>query len=401
MNNNMRIYFLISAAFAINAATAAVSNISLAQRWPWNGKVDITYTLKPDIQTATPVFTLAFTGRIGGGTEFPLASIEGDGVAGITLGEGVKRTVWDASADQPNITTTALQISIDAQDVTSMSRYLKLDLSTYKMTCSTNAPSTASGAQSKYGELWFRRVDNGTFMMGSATSEPGRIAAHEGLHQVAMTKSFYIGVFELTGGQYDRINANGSSTTVTPQVNISYESLRGTTYGATWPSKNDHRVDQTSFFGKLRAKTGNSLTFDLPTEAQWEMACRAKGDGTFWGSSTWNNGVVFTDTTYNGLNDVAWNTNNSLSMQEVGLKAPSAIGTYDMHGNIWEWCLDYFLANITSYTVDPEGPTTGSNRCTRGGYYRRNGRYCRTAFRGSESPSLSSEFGGCRLALVP
>ena len=389
-------------------AENAASNTTSTQRWPWNGKVDITYTLTATTTKTTPVFSVRFFYQDPNGDKFELTTLTGDGATGITLGAGTKTTTWDAEAELGDIKSSEYQIGVYAEDVTEQATYLKLDLETYKMTTSTTGPSVAEGASSKYAELWFRRIENGTFVMGSNPSEPGRMTdGRETEHTVTLTKAYYIGVFELTEGQYDRINADGSSTSIMPQVSINYNTLRGTSYGATWPNKKDHRVDATSFFGKLRTKTGNGLIFDLPTEAQWEAAARWKGttgNGTndYYGSFYWNNGTQFFDDNFSGLDAVAWYFDISgYSRQGVGLKAASTIGTSDMHGNVWEWCLDWFAEDITSYVNDPEGPASGTSRVLHGGANDLAG-YCRMAFRLDNAPDLAFYAQrGCRVALLP
>ena len=390
-------------ALADNAASGASS----AQRWPWNGKVDISYTLTATTTKTTPVFSVKFFCEDPDTNKFELTTITGDGATGIILGAGPKKTTWDAAADLgTDIDTAGYKIGVYAEDVTGQATYLKLDLTTYKMTTSTVPPSVFTNAPSKYAELWLRRIENGTFIMGSATTEPGRRAASEAEHTVTLTKAYYIGVFELTQGQYDRINADGTSASVLPQASISYKNLRGFSYGATWPRENDHRVDATSFFGKLRQKTGNGLIFDLPTEAQWEAAARWKGttgNGTndYYGSCYWNNGVQF-DSSYTGLGDVAWYyTSSGNVVREVGLKDPSTIGTYDMHGNVWDLCLDWYTNDITSYVLDQEGSSSGESRLMRGGSCGSTAYSCRLAYRGYSSPDSAIISVGCRVALLP
>ena len=396
------VLFLSGVVLANNAA----SGTSSAQRWPWNGKVDINYTLTATTTNATPVFSVKFFGEDPEGNPFELTTLSGDAATSITLGAGPKKTTWDAAADLgTDIDAAGYKIGVYAKEVTEEADYLVLDLTTYKTRTSTIGPDVSSNAPSKYAELWLRRIENGTFVMGSATTEPGRTASSEAEHTVTLTKAYYIGVFELTEGQYDRINADGTSTAVVPQASISYDTLRGTSYGATWPSKNDHRVDSDSFFGKLRTKTGNGLIFDLPTDARWEAAARWKGttgNGTadYHGSSVWNNGVTF-DSSFSTADDVAWDNGNSGSRNEVGLKAASTIGTYDMHGNVWEWCLDWYVEDITSYVSDPEGPDSGTNRLLRGGSYYNSADVCRMARRNNGTPSRVRVAIGCRVALIP
>ena len=411
MKKALYIFALTAALAGLVLAENAVSDQTSVQRWPWDGKVDIDYTLTATSNKTTPVFSVKFFCKPESGEPFELTNLEGEGTTGIILGDGAKRTTWDAAAQLgTDVDSKNYQIGVYAEDVTDEATYLILNLSTYKMTYGTAGPSTASGASSKYAELWFRRVEAGTFVMGSASTETGRTANFETQHTVTITKAFYVGVFELTEGQYDRINSNTSGTSCMPKGGIGYTGWRGTSYGTTWPDKSDHRVDSTSFFGKLRAKTGYALTFDFGTDAQWEMACRDKGtsdrttDG-FWGSSRWNNGVVF-DSNYSGASDVAWYTANAGgSLHEVGLKGASSIGTYDMHGNALEYCLDWFKANVSSYTTDPVGPPSsesdGGRRALRSGNYGGQGSNIRAACRIRFDPESSNAATGCRVFLLP
>jgi hypothetical protein len=153
--------------------------------------------------------------------------------------------------------------------------------------------------------------------------------------------------------------------------------LRGVVNGAHWPA--DNWVDAASFFGKVRAKT--SLTADLPTEAQWEYACRA---GT---RTALNSGKDLTSVTNAcpNLNEVArnpWNSQRILGWTEpdgkggyenhttVGLYLPNAYGLYDMHGNVQEWCLDWHTGKLVPVAAtDPAGPALGISRCIRGGAF--------------------------------
>lgn len=412
MKKALYIFALTAALAGLALAENAVSDQTSVQRWPWDGKVDIDYTLTATSNKTTPVFSVKFFCKPESGEPFELTNLEGEGTTGIILGDGAKRTTWDAAAQLgTDVDSKNYQIGVYAEDVTDEATYLTLNLSTYKMTYGTAGPSTASGASSKYAELWFRRVEAGSFVMGSASTEAGRNAGHlatdyEYLHTVTISKTFYVGVFELTVGQYDRINSNTAGTSCMPKGTLTYNALRGTSYGATWPNKTDHRVDSTSFFGKLRAKTGYGLTFDLPTDAQWEMACRDKGtsdrttDG-FWGSSRWNNGVVF-DSNFSGAGDVAWYKDNAgNASHEVGLKGASSIGTYDMHGNLVEWCLDWFTENVSSYTTDPVGPTSGSFRVLHSGNYGGEGGNIRSANRMRFAPTMEHSVIGCRVFLLP
>ena len=133
--------------------------------------------------------------------------------------------------------------------------------------------------------------------------------------------------------------------------------------------------------GKLRSMTGIN-EFDLPTEAQWEYACKA-GTTTYY-----NDGI---DGSADSQLDVLGWYNGSVptptAAQAVGGKLPNAWGLYDMHGNVWEWCLDWY-ASSPEIGIDPEGAVSGSDRMLRGGSWPNPASYCRSAIRFSRAPSF-------------
>ncbi|MBO7447521.1 SUMF1/EgtB/PvdO family nonheme iron enzyme [bacterium] len=432
---------LLSLAVAVSALAdltpSQITNISCAQRWPWNGKVDINYTLSSS--AAYPVFRVAFYGQIGNGEEFALNTLEGDGACGVTFEDGVKRVTWDASIDKPNTESSNVKVGIIALDVTVAAKYLVLDLNNYTMSYTMAGPDLSNDNPSrdayKSWKVYFKRIDPGTYYMGSDPSEPGREPAtnptvYEDKHEVTITKPFYIGVFECTAAQY-AIVTDSSSSAKTPQVQVNMADLRGTAYGATWPTYTDHRVDDTSFFGKLRQKTGYSLKFDLPTEAQWEMAARDKGDGTyqndgtynydgtFHGDKVWNDGSTFWKTVvvedpqdpersyttnivdYSDLANLGWFRDPNSALHDVGLKNPGINGLYDIHGNAWEYCLDRLAVHLgTSAETDPVGNSSGSSFIVKSGsvYVSDPTNYCRMAMRMGRNARTDNI--GFRIAIV-
>ena len=154
--------------------------------------------------------------------------------------------------------------------------------------------------------------------------------------------------------------------------------------------------------GVLRARTG--LAFDLPNAAQWEFACRAGHSGSILvGNKIEDSAWVYE----NWQEDPALAAN---SPHEVGLRARNDFGLYDMHGGIWEWCLDWYAENITALNgvlnIDPtdgtklaDGVTAGERRVMRGGDYKANASVCRAAYRKDASPAYpgDSQEGGARL----
>jgi len=261
-----------------------------------------------------------------------------------------------------------------AQAFSPSAQYLVIDLSGGPDTARypveyTNQPPDMDFDTCRTKELWLRLIPAGTFMLGSPSDEMGR-GKDEDLHQVTLTQPFYIGIFEITQRQYELVMGNNPSDfrgAMRPVTKLSYNTLRGSSAGAQWPANND--VDATSFFGRLRAKT--ALLADLPTEAQWEYACRA---GT---TTALNSGKNLTHTTRcPNVAEVARYKHNRDDGKggyadhntKVGVYRPNAYGLYDMHGNAWEYCLDWYAERLgTAPVIDPRGPPSGTKRAQRGG----------------------------------
>lgn len=199
---------------------------------------------------------------------------------------------------------------------------------------------------------------------------------------VFLSKPFYMGLFEVTQKQWSLVmgeNPSKHSGDALPVASVSYDMIRGSSEGAKWPSSN--AVDADSFLGKLRMKTG--IEFDLPTEAQWEYACRADTTTTY-SYGIWANGAY-----------MWYNDNANSQTHEVGTKKPNPWGFYDMLGNICEWCLDWY-GNLV-YTIDPKGASSGSVRVSRGGCYGCDTGSCTSSSRDYSSPSYKGEHQGFRL----
>ncbi len=280
--------------------------------------------------------------------------------------------------------------------------YVVMDLSggsnaaSYPIRYSSKGPDLSDNA-CRTTELWLRRIPAGTFLMGSPEDEAGRYNK-ETQHEVTLTQDYYIGVFECTQKQWELVMGSNPSVYMgdcRPVECVSYDMIRGasTTGGAGWPATG-HMVDIGTFMGKLQAKTG--LTFDLPTEAQWEYACRA---GTTTSLNSGKNLVtLISDVNMAELGRYAYNVSDGIGGYSqhttVGSYLPNAWGLYDMHGNVYEWCLDWYDDYGTDTVQDPLGPTTGSSRVMRGGRHGSSARDCRSAYRVNNLPSDRNIYRG-------
>jgi len=173
---------------------------------------------------------------------------------------------------------------------------------------------------------------------------------------------------------------------------VSWDMVRG----GTWPSGSP---TGTTFMGKLRTKTG--LAFDLPTEAQWEYACRAGTTKALNNNTDLENVEqdsnmgVLSRYWYNGGSTHASDPVNG-GTAEVGSYQANNWGLYDMHGNVYEWCLDWYNDYLWVQT-DPGGPISGLSRVRRGGSWGNNSKRCRSAYRFSLKPDIANDINGFRL----
>ncbi len=217
-------------------------------------------------------------------------------------------------------------------------------------------------------------IPAGTFTMGSPSTESGRDSDEGPQHQVTITKDFYLGKYEVTQAQWEAVMGSNPSSSYGVRPNYPV-------YNVSWN-------DCQSYIEKLN-QMGQG-TFRLPTEAEWEYACRAGTQTRFyWGD----------DPNETQIKDYAWyDGNNSPSgTKEVGLKIPNAFGLYDMSGNVWEWCSDWYGSYPSGSVVDPVGPYSGSHRVNRGGDWGSNAQACRSASRGGHSPDGRASRIGFRL----
>ena len=208
------------------------------------------------------------------------------------------------------------------------------------------------------------------WIMGSSESEVGR-NSDETAHEVTLADNFYIGVFEVTRGQWGYVT--GTAVTAGEEALPANNNL---------PS--NHIIGDTQFLGKLNAKTG--LSFTLPAEAQWEFAARAgHGDG-YWGDGTRlalvKSGNDYVDANLDNYGRYKYSTVSGNTLAEVGSFHPNSWGLYDMAGNLKEWCLDRYVADITGNS-DGHVMTGGSKYVLRGGGYNQPADQARPAWRSS------------------
>jgi len=216
-------------------------------------------------------------------------------------------------------------------------------------------------------------IPPGEFMMGSPDSEKDRHSDEGPQHRVRISKGFYMSVTEVTQAQCKAVMGSNPSSFQGDDLPVEQ---------ASWN-------DAIEFCNKLSQKEGKG--YRLPTEAEWEYACRAGSTTRFYfgdGDSQ--------------LSHYAWyDVNSGSKTHRVGKKKPNAFGLYDMHGNVLEWCSDWYDAGYYSQSPgdDPKGPSTGQYRVFRGGRWGSSANSCRVAARNFLTPVDCSFSLGFRLVL--
>ena len=370
------------AAFAIQVALATpnvqVRNVKAVQQYPFDGNVYISYEVVGDVVADDSDVVLVVTAKdqITGKT-YGATQVLGDtGVAA-----GWHKIIWhgvpSVAIDSSNIVFSVVYYNC--------AKYLVVDLSeganasSYPVSYLVDVPTGGWTEEYKTTKLVLRLIAPGSFKM-------------LGQYDVTLTKPYYIGVFEVTQRQYELVTgkkpsyfSNVSYYATRPVERVSYRTIRGAT---SWPTSSS--VERPSFMHSLRSRSGID-GFDLPTEAQWEYACRS---GTI---TDYNNGKNVTGKEndvnlneiarykYNGkqFSDGTWSDSctTRYATAAVGSYLPNAWGLYDMHGNVAEWCLDYYDDQLSSGEVDPVGPSSGSSRVIRGGYFGANPADCASSWR--------------------
>ena len=441
----MKSTFFALHAMAMTVAIAAVpeiSDVTVTQpKSDSSRKVHVAYTL-----TGADAIVTADVTTNGVSVAGRFATVAGD--INRKVAAGVNRSfTWDIRSDWPN-QQLDVSVKLTAWLPGHAPDYLVVDLlngGTKRFYArAEDVPGTVTNMIYKTDKMVFRRIPaaGAIWRMGQpATGEKcngntGNVMGtllmnNETPHLVAFTNDYYMGVFEVTQRQYLNVVAWNPSnykkgdaandyeeTKAFPVEQVSYDMLRGTSSGSFtgWP-QDGHVLAAGAKLLSFRSALGID-SLDLPTEAQWEFACRA---GT---SSALNSGKECVDPISQhvdaNLAELGWYYGNANSNKdgvdytgprEVGLKRPNAWGLYDMHGNVHEWCLDWlslgddyratFAADwgTGGVTIDPVGATSGTSRIARGGDYWYSSAWARSACRSAIQvvPSTTSMHYGFRL----
>ena len=406
--------------FVCSAVSITVDQVR--QRYPWNGLVDIDYTIAEDgaaplgfddtleVLVVDKSVAPAVTNRAIRFLQAPLP---------LTVGK--HRITWDANGD--GVTTRTNDAEFHVKIVHHAPTYMVIDVAegetatTYPVDFLNGQPEGGFNTRDyKSKMIVLRRIPAGSYMAGSPLGEANKNQkdAREKLHQVTISKPFYIGIFEVTQQQYENVmgaSANqsvykGDNGPYHPVENLSWNTIRGL----------GSKPANTTFLGKLlekcRAKDEGGryalpvTGFDLPTDYQWEYACRA-GIAKSLSSTNDFNGASEADWQQEQMDRLGRYSGNVTKERDgqteqqhlmVGSYDPNPWGLYDMHGNVYEWCQDYYAEVSANPQVDPIGTTSTSlGRVLRGGCWSDGLGFCRSASRTYTPPSNAGACFGFRL----
>ena len=424
-----------------DAAVPVVNNATMAQS-DTSRQVTITYTLANapavvtlDVETNCVVNGETVWASIGGQA---VCNAKGDVWQKVT-GDGTHTITWRPDKSWPDhvigeggaravVTAWAMDNTPDYM-VVDISAAAQPDTQKYYPTTDFLPGGLLDNDNYRKTSLVMRKImaKDVEWTMGSTTLETRRNAAREATHKVTLTDNYYIGVFPVTQAQWEILQPtylapshfnNAEDRAMRPVEKVSYNEIRNSSTmvaNTTYEYPADPNPD--SYLGKLRTRTG--LDFDLPSEAQWEFAARAGNGDTRWGDGS---GILNTDEDANlnrlgrykanggyvgGTSEPAQACDADNGTSVVGTYAPNAWGLYDTFGNVWEWCLDCFAANITANggavntvadsPVNTATGQSGQQRSFRGGSWLSSANDCRPAVRSYNPGSWSGKYVGFRL----
>ena len=239
-------------------------------------------------------------------------------------------------------------------------------------------------------------IPSGTFIMGSPKrevegglwgfggkvireEETGRLDYEGPQTKVTLSRGFWLGKYEVTQAQWRALMVNNPAHFQNVGVNAPVENV-------SWDQVMKF-CQKLSERERAAGRLPEGYRYTLPTEAQWEYAARAGTTGPYGGTGN--------------LDDIGWySANSGNTTKPVGQKRANAWGLHDMHGNVWEWCADWFGNYPGGNVTDPTGPASGTDRVSRGGSWLNFAQYCRSAYRDWRDPGNRDQIIGFRLALI-
>jgi len=359
-------------------ALPVVSDVTASQRTDGSGMVDIYYGLSGGVGTITVTLEVSNDGG-STWTITPQAQYLSGDIGSVANGTG-KHIVWNMIADRPGVCWPDTRFKVVANDE---------DVNEGEGEPGDELTVTLPGDV----PLVLVYVPAGTFLMGRYSGEQDSYSYEDPQHSVTLTQDFYLGKYELTKRQWQAVMGT------TPWSGLSYV-LNDLDSPAVYVSWNDAQSFITALNTHISSTGQGAATFRLPTEAEWEYACRAGTTTRFyWGD----------DPSYTQISDYAWWAGNAWNASEeyahvVGLKLPNAFGLYDMSGNVFELCEDDWHGSYTGAPTDGSAwvdSPRGSDRLLRGGSWSAFDYGCRSALRYDLNPDLTYLSGGFRVVRTP
>lgn len=327
----------------------------------------------------------------------------------------IARGICWSTAQNPTISDNKTDDGNGVGVFTSIISGLTIGTTYYVRAYATNSYGTAYGAVRKFQSfnlgIKMENIPAGTFTMGSPESEVYHYT-DETQHQVSLS-AYMISKYEITNAEFasflnvKNIGSNGLYSTGTyPSEVLIYESSGNSDWGlhftnGKWVSVNGYEnypVTKVTWFGAT--EFAKYIGGSLPTEAQWEYACRGGTNSPFSTGSCLTN----TQANYNWAYPY-YTCNNTIAIslnhpQDVGSYEPNTYGLFDMHGNAWEWCKDWYGTYSETPQTNPEGVAVGTYRIVRGGSWDLGARDCRSAYRNYGNPNIISNLIGFRIVFV-
>lgn len=395
----------LTAVTAFSAPSIPLSGVSLVQD-PDTRVVKVSYTLSdgPAIVTAEFLTNGVSIGRAGS------RNVWGDVNKIVRTGDCAFR--WQPRKAWPNreLPENTLSVRLTAWAMDAAPDYMVIDLTAPRTDgrdtvsfhpSEDSLPFEITNGLYKTHMLVMRKIpaDGVRWMMGGAETEFNYQSKWETRHYVTLTNDYFMAVYPVTQAQYAWFMKKEANCVFPgpdrPVDNVSYVGLRGNTSGHDWPA-DGHAVAEDSVLGTLSSYTDLD-GFDLPTDAEWEYACRAGCPTAFYDGTT----LKVNEWEHPTLTNLAWTADNAGGQTHpVGLKTPNGFGLYDMLGNVAEWVLDWAVENHygSAEVTAPSGGSTGTARFLRGGGWphdERTNRIGAHQYQGPTSGYVSNKPGSC------
>lgn len=384
-----------------NVFTGEIPGVQVSISEEYEGCVNIDYSLDgvADVSQLKDHYIKMLATDTAGGTNIAMRSFKRIPV----LKSGLCRAIWKKERDASAIPLGDISVKLYVE---LRGNYCVIDVSSgpdaeaYPVEYLNAIPGGTWPEEYKTEKIVLALYPASTYTMGSGTSEVGYNSTHDApQHQVTISKAHYFSVFLTTQRQYELVMGNNPSFftnhefyATRPVEQVTWNMIRGDSSTYNWP--NVRTIGPDSFMGRLARKSGFP-NMDLPTEAIWECVCRAQSQTSL------NSGKNLSSTTEDSnLNKLARyrytaggdavrdyataDCNASYGTAPVGSYNANNAKIYDMHGNVYEWCLDWYQPRSsfsTAAVTDPVGPATGDARVCRGGCFTSNARWCRSADR--------------------